>query len=418
MPSFKEEIGTEIPCCIDANIDANEVHVYCNTLDDAKKVGRTITGLFQEETVDIEDLNSESLTLEKKVMEWKKEFSEMLDIEVTAKYIHMCGLRQIVEQILPKLKSFIQQNSRASSSTLNVKDEFDQAKDEHDDAALEGEIWFEKEEEVQCLKAKDFEKKIEEIKDRYQCSVNIKMENAYPLMKKQSKKWTWLFQSGQKVVLENAELKDVEANGSKCLISFLPETKQTIPAFLQNDIKMSIRCKRIFKGMYDHLVHVKIRTNKTSVFVNTDEPSRETIAIRIDKKSFTDEKVQVLVNTVGRDLNLKRGHVSNSILSAAGNEIQKEANAKFPNGLFRGQLLVTDAYNLRGKGILKAFFQEEKKYLNNPCQTPTAKLFSICPTGYFHGHFQCVDVVQMWTRPSALPWQIKPTAVQTAELVI
>lgn len=229
MPSFKEEIGTEIPCCIDANIDANEVHVYCNTLDDAKKVGRTITGLFQEETVDIEDLNSESLTLEKKVMEWKKEFSEMLDIEVTAKYIHMCGLRQIVEQILPKLKSFIQQKSRASSSKLNVKDEFDQAKDEHDDAALEGEIWFEKEEEVQCLKAKDFEKKIEEIKDRYQCSVNIKMENAYPLMKKQSKKWTWLFQSGQKVVLENAELKDVEANGSKCLISFLPETKQTIP---------------------------------------------------------------------------------------------------------------------------------------------------------------------------------------------
>lgn len=61
------------------------------------------------------------------------------------------------------------------------------------------------------------------------------------------------------------------------------------------------------------------------------------------------------MNTVGRDLNLKRGHVSNSILSAAGNEIQKEANEKFPNGLFRGQLLVTDAYNLRGKGILKVF---------------------------------------------------------------
>lgn len=61
------------------------------------------------------------------------------------------------------------------------------------------------------------------------------------------------------------------------------------------------------------------------------------------------------MNTVGRDLNLKRGQVSNSILTAAGNEIQKEANEKFPNGLLRGQLLVTDAYNLRGKGIQKVF---------------------------------------------------------------
>lgn len=228
MPFLKKEIGNEIPCCIDAHIDANEVHVYCNTQDDARKVVKTIEGLFQEENVDMEHLSTESLILKKKIVEWKKEFSEMVEIEITSKYIHLCGLRRIVEQILPQLKSFIQQK-RTSSSKLNIKDEFDQAKDVQDDAALEGEIWFEKEQEVQCLKAKDFEKRIEEIKDRYQCSINIKMENAYPLMEKQSRKWIWVFQNGQKVIFENAELKDVEAKGSKCIITFLPETKQTNP---------------------------------------------------------------------------------------------------------------------------------------------------------------------------------------------
>lgn len=61
------------------------------------------------------------------------------------------------------------------------------------------------------------------------------------------------------------------------------------------------------------------------------------------------------MNTVGRDLILKNGHVSNSILLAAGNKIQVEANDKFPNGLLGGEVLVTDAYKLRGKGILKVF---------------------------------------------------------------
>lgn len=66
-------------------------------------------------------------------------------------------------------------------------------------------------------------------------------------------------------------------------------------------------------------------------------------------------KVQVLVNTVGLDLILKKGHVSNSILLAAGNKIQMEATEKFPNGLLGGEVLVTDAYKLCDRGILKVF---------------------------------------------------------------
>lgn len=61
------------------------------------------------------------------------------------------------------------------------------------------------------------------------------------------------------------------------------------------------------------------------------------------------------MNTVGWDLILKKGHVSNSILLAAGNKIQIEANEKFPSGLSGGEVLVTDAYNLCERGILKVF---------------------------------------------------------------
>lgn len=46
MLFFKEEIGIEILCCIDVNIDVNEVYVYCYILDDVKKVGWIIIGLF------------------------------------------------------------------------------------------------------------------------------------------------------------------------------------------------------------------------------------------------------------------------------------------------------------------------------------------------------------------------------------
>lgn len=61
------------------------------------------------------------------------------------------------------------------------------------------------------------------------------------------------------------------------------------------------------------------------------------------------------MNTVGRDLKLEQGHVSNSILNVAGKEIQTEADRKCPNGLNRGEVLVTNAYNLRDRGILKVF---------------------------------------------------------------
>lgn len=61
------------------------------------------------------------------------------------------------------------------------------------------------------------------------------------------------------------------------------------------------------------------------------------------------------MNTVGWDLKLEQGYVSNSILNVAGKEIQMEANRKCPNGLNRDEVLVTDAYNLRDRGILKVF---------------------------------------------------------------
>lgn len=63
-------------------------------------------------------------------------------------------------------------------------------------------------------------------------------------------------------------------------------------------------------------------------------------------------QVEVLVNTTGKDLTLKNGAVSNSLLKAAGPQLQAEASQRYPNGFsVHGEVLVTQGYKLTCKTI-------------------------------------------------------------------
>lgn len=62
-------------------------------------------------------------------------------------------------------------------------------------------------------------------------------------------------------------------------------------------------------------------------------------------------QVDVIVNTASKDLNLNQGAVSNSILQAAGANLQTECKTKMPNGLSPGQILITTGCSLQCKNV-------------------------------------------------------------------
>lgn len=62
---------------------------------------------------------------------------------------------------------------------------------------------------------------------------------------------------------------------------------------------------------------------------------------------LTSFQADVMVNTTNSVLKLDEGGVSSSILKMAGSMIQKECKKKYPNGLKKGQIVKTNAYELK-----------------------------------------------------------------------
>ena len=62
--------------------------------------------------------------------------------------------------------------------------------------------------------------------------------------------------------------------------------------------------------------------------------------------------MDVIINTTSRDLNLRAGAISASILKAAGEELQRECNRKVPpGGINPGEIVVTSGYDLMCKDV-------------------------------------------------------------------
>ncbi|XP_064602045.1 protein mono-ADP-ribosyltransferase PARP14-like [Liolophura sinensis] len=83
-----------------------------------------------------------------------------------------------------------------------------------------------------------------------------------------------------------------------------------------------------------------------------DVKTRSGMKIPLVKGELAKQTVDVLVNSTGKDLALKNGAVSNSLLKAAGPQLQAEASQRYPNGVTtHGEVLVTQGYKLSCKAV-------------------------------------------------------------------
>lgn len=67
---------------------------------------------------------------------------------------------------------------------------------------------------------------------------------------------------------------------------------------------------------------------------------------------FYISQADVIVNTTSTKLGLNKGAVSKALLKAAGSQLQKECNRKYPNGIKHHEIAVTHAYNLNAKFVI------------------------------------------------------------------
>lgn len=221
-PAIRKEICTKLPYYIYVQNDRREAEVYSDTKEHAKKVVCIIEGLFQQKKVVVEEFDTSSLILKSKVEEWRKEFSEKIEIELTTKQIEVWGLRPSVDEILLQLESYIQQQRMSPFLEVNVKDEPDPTCLLKQD--FEGKVLIYKEKEVKILQTPAFKRRMKEVQEKHHCLIEIETENAYPLRKETSFGTQWQFQSGKNVVFNRTDLLNVEANGTDCIVQFIPET--------------------------------------------------------------------------------------------------------------------------------------------------------------------------------------------------
>ncbi|XP_062586748.1 protein mono-ADP-ribosyltransferase PARP14-like, partial [Saccostrea cucullata] len=87
------------------------------------------------------------------------------------------------------------------------------------------------------------------------------------------------------------------------------------------------------------------------------------VLIKIDK--LEEEQVDMIVNSVGKNLNLDSGTLSKAITTAAGQQVRDECRRNHPSGVTEGDVVVTSAGNLKCKKICHACVPSHKKSSNN-----------------------------------------------------
>lgn len=115
------------------------------------------------------------------------------------------------------------------SEDLNIIDEIDNNKKKHlqadlSDAKFEGEILIGNQEEGNSVfvGTRRLQKNYTNWKSVSTIAqLKKKMENIYPLKKKESNGWMWHFRNGQKVYFEKADLQAIH---TECVVRFLPST--------------------------------------------------------------------------------------------------------------------------------------------------------------------------------------------------
>ncbi|XP_053389200.1 protein mono-ADP-ribosyltransferase PARP14-like, partial [Mercenaria mercenaria] len=76
------------------------------------------------------------------------------------------------------------------------------------------------------------------------------------------------------------------------------------------------------------------------------------ILVTVVKGEIARQKVDVIVNTTSHNLDLRNGAVSQTLLKAAGKELQDEVNTKYPKGLEGIDVAVTDGHKLNCEYVI------------------------------------------------------------------
>ncbi len=69
----------------------------------------------------------------------------------------------------------------------------------------------------------------------------------------------------------------------------------------------------------------------------------------------------VIVNIIGKDLNLNNGAITKAIMNAAGNGIKQEFTNKAPNGANPGDIVVTSGGNMNCTAIYHSVMSSWEK---------------------------------------------------------
>ncbi|XP_053390305.1 protein mono-ADP-ribosyltransferase PARP14-like, partial [Mercenaria mercenaria] len=90
------------------------------------------------------------------------------------------------------------------------------------------------------------------------------------------------------------------------------------------------------------------QSNDAAISVKQTEQSNNVgqVQVTLVKGEISEQKVNVIVNTVANSLDLSCGSVSSALLKAAGPDLQGELNTKYANGIQSGEIAISS-----GKGL-------------------------------------------------------------------
>ncbi|XP_053407776.1 protein mono-ADP-ribosyltransferase PARP14-like isoform X2 [Mercenaria mercenaria] len=102
------------------------------------------------------------------------------------------------------------------------------------------------------------------------------------------------------------------------------------------------------------------------------------IDVSVVKGEIARQKVDVIVNTTAKNLDLKNGAVSGSLLKTGGIKLQQEVSGKYPNGIKIGELAITSGQKLKCDVVIHSSMTNWDGSKDTLCKQALQKLVKDC----------------------------------------
>ncbi|VDI41166.1 poly [ADP-ribose] polymerase 10/14/15 [Mytilus galloprovincialis] len=129
----------------------------------------------------------------------------------------------------------------------------------------------------------------------------------------------------------------------------------------EGTIKLFVDGMKKYFGTAKLLADPEETINPWKIYVQPSERGRDgrkgtvqfgSVSVRVVKGQLAQQKVDVIVNSTSRDLNLGGGMLSKSVLKAGGQGLQNECTQNYPNGIKEGEVAITTGGKLSCKNVL------------------------------------------------------------------